>query len=275
MPEGHTLHRLAKLHHKRFASHPVRVASPQGRFSLGAARVDGQVLLRAEAWGKHLLHRYESGLTVHVHLGLYGTFTELTGTPGEPVGQVRMRMTTAPRADEPAYAADLRGPTKCEVLDELAVQALTSRLGPDPLRRDADPDRAWQRIHRSTRPIAAVLLDQGTIAGIGNVYRAEVLFRHGISPYRPGNALSKDEWDGIWQDLAALMKDGVRVGRIDTVRREHDPRVVGRAPRKDRHGGEVYVYRRAGMPCHACGTSISYVKLDNRNLFWCNTCQPT
>ncbi|MET0316271.1 MAG: DNA-formamidopyrimidine glycosylase family protein, partial [Rhodococcus fascians] len=92
MPEGHTLHRLARLHQRKFAGAPVEVSSPQGRFTSGAALVDGLVLVRAEAWGKHLLHRYESDLIVHIHLGLYGKFTDQTLPMKEPVGAVRLRM---------------------------------------------------------------------------------------------------------------------------------------------------------------------------------------
>src|SRR6184192_2991679 len=222
MPEGHTLHRLAKAHHKRFGGGVVRVSSPQGRFDDGAALVDGRVLERAEAWGKHLLHHYDSGLVVHVHLGLYGKFTESTGPLGDPVGQVRMRMVGSGRSGVELHGTDLRGPTACEVLHEPEVAALTARLGPDPLRRNADPDRAWQRIHRSALPLRALLMDQAVLAGVGNVYRAEVLFRHGISPHLPGKSLSRAEWDALLADLVELMRVGVRRGKMHVVRPEHD-----------------------------------------------------
>lgn len=270
MPEGHTLHRLAKLHHQRFAGGVVRVSSPQGRFADGASLVDGQVLVRAEAWGKHLLHHYDSGLIVHVHLGLYGTFTESAETLPEPVGQVRMRMAGRGRADGPLYGADLRGPTACEVLHEPEVAALITRLGPDPLRRDADPDRAWQRIRRSTQPLGALLMNQAVIAGVGNVFRAEVLFRQGISPHRLGRELSAAEWDALWADLVELLRVGVRVGKIVVVRPEHDQGAPSYATGKPR----TYVYRRAGEPCRVCGSTVAHSLLQSRNLFWCPTCQP-
>ncbi|WP_306361283.1 Fpg/Nei family DNA glycosylase [Nocardia sp. CC227C] len=269
MPEGHTLHRLAKSHHKRFAGGVVRVSSPQGRFAEGAALVDGQVLTKADAWGKHLLHHYDSGLVVHVHLGLYGKFTESPLPLGDPVGEVRMRLVGAGRADEP-YGTDLRGPAACEVLLEPEVDALTARLGPDPLRRDADPDRAWHRIHRSQRPIGALLMDQKVLAGVGNVYRAEVLFRHGISPYRPGKQLSRDEWQAVWGDLVELMKVGVRRGVMVVVRPEHDHGAPSYAADRPR----TYVYRRQGEPCRLCGTTVLHAVMEGRNLFWCPGCQP-
>ncbi|MFI6213051.1 Fpg/Nei family DNA glycosylase [Nocardia brasiliensis] len=269
MPEGHTLHRLAKLHQRRLAGGVVRVSSPQGKFAAGAAQVDGHLLTKAEAWGKHLLHHYDSGLVVHVHLGLYGKFYDFELPMGEPVGQVRMRMLGAPDG-RPGFGTDLRGPTACEVLLPPEVSALTERLGPDPLRRGADPERAWARMHHSQRPIGALLMDQKVVAGVGNVYRAELLFRHHVSPFRPGTALSAGEWDAMWADLVALMKVGVRVGKMVVVRPEDDHGEPSYAPDRPR----TYVYRRQGAACRICGTPVAHAVMEARNLFWCPTCQP-
>ncbi|MBN9738003.1 Formamidopyrimidine-DNA glycosylase [Pseudonocardia sp. Ae168_Ps1] len=268
MPEGHTLHRLAKRHRSLFVRRPVRVSSPQGRFEGSAALLDGQVMTGAEAHGKHLFHRYGRDRVVHVHLGLYGTFTESELPAPEPVGQLRMRLVGE------SHYADLRGPTACELITSAEARAVRARLGADPLRRDADPDRVWERVSRSRSPLATLLMDQAVLAGVGNVYRAELLFRHGLDPQLPGRGLDRATWDAMWPDLVALMRDGVRVGRIDTVRPEHDPRRRGEPGRKDRHGGEVYVYRRAGLPCLVCGTEVRHSEHAARNLFWCPTCQP-
>jgi endonuclease-8 len=268
MPEGHTLHRLARLHQRRYAGKPVAVSSPQGRFAAGASLVDGRVLRRAEAHGKHLLHVYDTDLVVHVHLGLYGGFAEHELPETAAIGQVRMRMAGA------THWTDLRGPTACEVWTDAEVEALRSRLGPDPLRRDADPDLAWARVSKSRTSIAVLLMDQSVLAGVGNVYRAEVLFRHGVHPLAPGRSLDRALWDDLWSDLVDLMRVGVRRGRIDTVRAEHLPGAMGRAARRDRHGGEVYVYRRTGQPCLVCGTEVRSEVLAARNNYWCPTCQP-
>jgi endonuclease VIII len=158
MPEGHTLHRLARLHQRRFGRAPVMVSSPQGRFVEGAATVNGRILKKASAWGKHLFHHYEGGRVVHVHLGLYGTFSEVPVPMPLPVGQVRMRMIGA------EYGTDLRGPTVCEIIEEPEIADVIARLGPDPLRRDADGSTAWARIRKSRRPIGALLMDQAVIA---------------------------------------------------------------------------------------------------------------
>ena len=129
-------------------------------------------------------------------------------------------------------------------------------LGPDPLRPDADPSAAWARIRRSHRPIGDLLLDQAVLAGVGNVYRAEVLFRHRIHPLRPGKTLRVGQFRAMWDDLVELMHEGVRTGRIDTVHSQHTPEAMGRPPRVDDHGGEVYVYRRTGQPCLVCGAKV-------------------
>jgi endonuclease VIII len=268
VPEGHTLHRLAKRHQKLFARRPVRVSSPQGRFAAAAALLDGRVLTRVEAHGKHLFHTFSRDEIVHVHLGLYGTFDDGESPAPPPRGQLRLRL------EGETHWADLRGPTACDLITRAEARAIRDRLGPDPLRRDFDAERAWARIGRSSSPIATLLMDQKVVAGVGNVYRAELLFRHGLDPQTSGKNLDKGTWDAMAADLVTLMKDGVRTGRIDTVRPEDDPRRKGHAARKDRHGGEVYVYRRAGMPCHVCGTEVRTVTHQARNLFWCPTCQP-
>ncbi|MEV5569781.1 DNA-formamidopyrimidine glycosylase family protein [Spirillospora sp. NPDC052269] len=268
MPEGHTIHRLAAEHQRVFGGRAVAAASPQGRFADGARLIDGRALDTADAYGKHLLLGFAGDLTVHVHLGIYGKFTFGDGPAPAPWGAVRLRLT-----GDAGYA-DLRGPNACEILEPGAVDRLRDRLGPDPLRPDADPGRAWRRIHASRVPIGQLLMDQAVIAGPGNIYRAEVLFRQGVHPRLPGRDLPRAHWDAIWADLRLLMADGVRDGRIDTVRPEHTPEAMGRPPRVDDHGGEVYVYRRAGQPCLLCGTEVRTEVMAGRNLFWCDTCQP-
>ena len=118
-------------------------------------------------------------------------------------------------------------------------------------------------------------MDQKVLAGVGNVYRAEVLFRHRIHPLRPGETLRVGQWRAMWADLVTLMSEGVRSGRIDAVRPEHTPEAMGREPREDDHGGEVYVYCRTSMPCLVCGSTVRTGELVGRNIFWCPRCQPT
>ncbi|HAN70406.1 MAG TPA: DNA glycosylase [Actinobacteria bacterium] len=268
VPEGNVIHHQARRLGRAFSKRAVRVDSPQGRFADGAARVDGHVITRVEAHGKHLFIGFDNRQWIHIHLGLFGKWRIRNGEAPEPRGQVRLRLMT----DE--KCAELRGPTVCEVLSDGEKKAAVKRIGPDPIRKDADPELAWNRVHRSSTTIGALLMNQQVFAGVGNIYRAEVLFRHGISPFRPGKEVSREEFEAIWADLRELMTAGTKRARIDTVRPEHMPEVMGRAPREDRHGGEVYVYRRAGRPCYLCGAEVLIAEMQGRKLYWCPACQP-
>ncbi|MGI9156054.1 MAG: Fpg/Nei family DNA glycosylase [Marmoricola sp.] len=268
MPEGHTLHRLATALDAAFGGREVRVSSPQGRFAADAALLDGEPLVTAESAGKHLFVEFSGERFVHVHLGLIGKLDVVPGNAPPPVGQVRLRL-----ENDTAYA-DLRGATQCDLVVREKRDAIVAALGPDPLRPDADAGRAWRRIQRSERPLGDLLMDQNVLAGVGNVYRAEVLFRHRLDPMRPGRTLRRGQWDAVWADLVGLLVEGVRTGRIDTVRPEHTPEAMGRPARRDDHGGEVYVYRRTGRPCLVCAATVRTAELKGRNLFWCPRCQP-
>lgn len=267
MPEGHTLRRLADDLDRAFGGRKVRVASPQGRFAADAATLDGALLVGADSAGKHLFLEFEGERFIHIHLGLIGKFDLRDGPDQKPAGQVRLRISSG------ACFADLRGAIQCDLIGITRRDEIIERLGPDPLRGDAVPEKAWRRISKSHRPIGDLLMDQTVLAGVGNVYRAEVLFRHKLHPLRPGKTLRVGQFRVLWDDLVELMAQGVSTGRIDTVRPEHTPEAMMRAPRVDDHGGEVYVYRRTGQACLVCGSTVRTDVLQGRNLFWCPQCQ--
>ncbi len=263
MPEGHTIHRLARDHKRLLGGQQVAASSPQGRFAGGAALIHGRVLQGTDAYGKHLFHRYAGAGWLHVHLGLIGSFVSGIGAPPPPRGALRLRLVSA------GAWIDLRGPMACEIVTPGERKALLARLGPDPLRREADPERAWARLSRSQVPVGQLLMDQAVVAGVGNVYRAELLFRHRVDPFGAGRDLAAETWLAMWDDLVALMRYGVRTGRIVTTRPEDRRRSTGLVGRDDAH----YAYRRTGEPCRVCRTPIATTVLAGRNLFWCPTCQ--
>jgi endonuclease-8/formamidopyrimidine-DNA glycosylase len=267
VPEGHTLHRLARQQDALFAGRPVHVTSPQGRFAPGAALLDGRLLDEVTAYGKHLFACFGADV-LHVHLGLYGGYATGTGDPPPPRGALRMRW-VADGPDGAGVWTDLRGPTACEVLGPPEVDRILERLGPDPLRPGADGGLAHVRVARSRTAIGALLMDQSVLAGVGNVYRAELLFRHRVSPFRPGRDVDAGLWAAIWADLVTLMRAGVRMGRIVTTLPEDRSRRGGAVRREDAH----YVYRRAGLPCRVCGTEVRTEVMVGRNLHWCPLCQ--
>jgi endonuclease VIII len=264
VPEGHTIHRLARRHAKLLGGQTIRASSPQGRFADGAALLDGHTLETTDAYGKHLFHRYARDLWLHIHLGLYGKFTDGPLPAPEPRGALRVRL----QGNE--HWLDLRGPITCEVISRGEKDLVTAALGPDPLRPNADPALAAAKLARSRTALGALLMNQTVLAGVGNVYRAEILFRHGVHPYLAGRDLDPVVWLDMWEDLVRLMRHGVRTGRIVTTEPEDRERRSGPARRTDAH----YVYRRTGQPCRRCDTPIAHAVMVTRNLFWCPRCQP-
>ncbi len=262
MPEGHTIHRLARDHAAWFVGERVHVASPQGRFHAAAALLDATVLEATDAHGKHLFHRYEGERYVHVHLGLFGRFFVHDNPPPEARETTRYRLIGGDRT------TDLVGATACELLTPDEVTAIRERLGPDPIRDDADPDRAWAALQRRSVGIGRALMDQKVLAGVGNVYRAEVLFVHGVHPELPAKALDRARFDRIWATLVEWLRRGVTERRIITV----DPAEVGRSRSRMRREDATYVYKRD--VCRRCGTPVRRYDLAGRWVYVCESCQP-
>jgi endonuclease VIII len=263
MPEGHTIHRAARDHHKLFAKQTVAVSSPQGRFADSAARLNGQQFVKAEAYGKHLFHWWEDGSIVHIHLGLFGKFrVQKTDEPEPPRGEIRMRM------EAPKATLDLSGPTECLITTEDHRDQILQRLGPDPLRTDADPELFYRRVAKSSARIGTLLMDQSVAAGIGNVYRAEALFVNGIHPNRLGKALADGEREALWATMVSMLSDGVRSGRIITV----DKQDLDVPRSKLKRGDANYVYHRDH--CFRCGSAIQKWDLQGRWCYACPSCQP-
>jgi endonuclease VIII len=300
MPEGHSVHRIARQFDLHFVGHPVAASSPQGRFAQGAAELDGHTMVQAKAVGKQLFLEFDHGLWLRVHLGIYGAWdfagditadaTALNGSmgaprrsrlrmaeqerivetidqfPPEPIGQVRVRLLTE------QTVADLRGPTACEVLSAEQVAATVSKLGPDPLvdaQNDAE-ERFVSVVRRKSTPIGLLLMDQSVVSGIGNVYRAELLFRAKLNPHAPGRTLATEIVRQLWRDWSHLLSIGVQTGLMltrDGLGAEDHRAAL--ASRDDRH----WVYHREGLPCRVCGTNIVMEMAAARKLYWCPRCQ--
>lgn len=309
MPEGHTVHRIARQVSADFVGHAIAVTSPQGRFAAGAARLDGQTMVEAHAVGKQLFCTFDSGDVLRVHLGLYGAWDFygrvtpivagqaasgsmgaprlrravrmgederespadegglLAHFPPEPVGQVRVRLAT------PESVADLRGPSACEVLGPDEAQAVVDRLGPDPASTEdlaAAGEVVVSRITTRGVAVGQLLMDQSVVAGIGNIYRAELLFRARLDPHTPGRAVPRDVVRALWADWAGLLADGIRDGAMIT---REDLDDVGRAAALADPSQRHWVYKRDGLPCRVCGTSVVVEEMASRKLYFCPSCQ--
>ena len=343
MPEGHSVHRIARQFALHFVGKHVAVSSPQGRFAAGAERIDGLRMLSAKAVGKQMFLEFEHDRWLRVHLGLYGAwdfagnFTadattasaagrmgqtnqhgtvvdgadapagsiasgaasggtvvgehedslasigaprrtrlrmseqekasdEVSEFPPQPIGAVRVRLLTD------MTCADLRGPTACEVLNPDEVQIALNKLGPDPLVDDNGEaeERFVATVRKKQTAIGILLMDQSVVSGIGNVYRAEILFRARLDPHTPGKLSPEELLRELWCDWARLLEIGVTTGQMMTMEGltsgEYTAALANRA---DRH----WVYHREGLPCRVCGTNIAMELASARKLYWCPSCQ--
>jgi endonuclease VIII len=257
MPEGHTIHRAALDQRKMLVGKALEVSSPQGRFSVGADELNGQTCTAIEAYGKHLIYYFQLGSALHVHLGLYGQFRTAKTPASEPRGAVRVRLLSL------SHVVDINGPNTCEVLDAAGLTALTNRIGPDVLRDDADREKAWAKISASRVAIGQLLMDQSVLAGIGNIYRTEILWRQKIHPALPGKFLDRSAFELIWNDAVKLLQIGVKYNSIITV--------DGVTKSKTRYGERVNIF--AKETCPSCHSEIRKFEMAARRVFSCDTCQ--
>jgi endonuclease-8 len=260
MPEGHTIHRLARDLRRDLAGRPVRTEVRQERFADSARLLDGQVLTGTGANGKHLFLHWEGGEVLYVHLGLIGKFARRPVPAPEPSPNLRVRL----EGEDAAW--DLTGPMICELRDPSVVDEVAAALGPDPLRRGADGRRFVDAVLGSRKPIGALLLDQSVIAGIGNVYRAEILHLAGIHPDRPGRSLTEEDARTLWRLAVDQLRLGLKRNRIVTV--PLGGRRLTSIPREE--SWHVYQQER----CRSCGDGVVIHPVGNRTSFTCPSCQP-
>jgi len=267
VPEGHSLHRLADQLGE-LVGHAVAASSPQGRFD--AAAVDGAVVAAVEAYGKHLLvtlqQAGEADRFVHVHLGMRGKWLRFSPVTGAGLKQVRLRLAT------PDVAWDLIAPSTCELLDAEGRAALLAPLGPDPLGPEAaDPssgmDEARRRLQAHPGTVGAALMDQTVLAGVGNVFRAEILHACRIAPSRPAARITDAEFAALWTRLQAMMRQAVTDGRIITV---DVPEGADRLAVPEAESRRVY--KRTA--CYDCGTAVVTTTVNGRTAYACPHCQP-
>lgn len=329
MPEGHSVHRIARQFERNIVGRTVAASSPQGRFVEGAAVIDGREALEVRAVAKQMFLRFDGDVWLRVHLGMYGAWDfsgevvvdatiasangrmghtnqrgtvlddepildaagenslssigaprrtrvrmseqttgleEQTEWPPPVVGAVRLRLLTE------TTCADLRGPTACALQTPDEVAATIAKLGPDPLVDDLaeGEEQFTATVRKKPTAIGLLLMDQSVVSGIGNVYRAELLFRARQNPHTPGRDVPEEVVRGLWRDWARLLPIGVETGQMMTMD-DLDPEAYRRAMahRDARH----WVYHRAGLPCRVCGTTVLMEEAAGRKLYWCPNCQ--
>ena len=192
-----------------------------------------------------------------------GGFRRFAGKRPAPRPTVRMRLLV------PHLAIDLIGPPTCELITDADRLAILARLGPDPLRADADPDVFLENLkRRPKRAVGDALLDQRVIAGVGNIYRIEALFLNGIHPLRPAGRVKPDEARALWDTIRRLMRRGVREGTVTVDSTEKAHAAAPREPDDD----DFYIYGQE--TCRRCGRAVATFPLSGRRMRACPFCQP-
>lgn len=265
MVEGHGVHRVAHALRSRLVGCILVATSPNGRFSDGAAAIDGRVFSRIEAIGKNLFAFFGTGgdaTVVRVHFGMAGVWAIFDTAGGklvpEPKATTRLRLEGEGVVSHlSAMSVDFGG---LGLFDRYRAE-----LGQDPLRDDVDVERLWAKVSASKRSIGQLLMDQAFFAGPGNIYRAEILFVAGVHPEAAGDELSREQFDRIWGATVRLLRVGFSKGSIVTVEPAEALQLGKPSLRR-------FIYNRA--TCGRCDGRVLSWEMGARTCFVCPACQP-
>ncbi|MFD4529578.1 Fpg/Nei family DNA glycosylase [Streptomyces sp. NPDC058470] len=278
MPEGDTVWQAARRLHTALAG-KVLTRSDLRVPRYATADLTGRTVLDVTPRGKHLLTRIEGGLTLHSHLRMDGSWKVYANGQrwsGGPAHQIRAILGTVDRT-----AVGYRLPV-LELIRTTDEDRAVGHLGPDLLGPDWNPDKALQNLLRDpARPLGEALLDQRNLAGIGNVYKSELCFLLGVTPWLPIGALPADRA----AHLPALAKKLLESNRDSPTRNTTTPstaarNTTGRSTQGHSATGRdqnLYVYGRTARPCLRCHTPIRSADQGDgsreRPTYWCPTCQ--
>lgn len=263
MVEGHGVHRIATQHTRRLCGRVYKASSPNGRFADGARLINGRSFSRIEAVGKNLFAFFAAAgqpdVVMHVHFGMSGRWSVEDVAKAAPA-----RDTTRLQLEGHGVVSSLSAMTVQHGGVEL-FEKKRAELGEDPIRADADAEALWSRVCKSKRTIGLLLMDQGFFAGVGNIYRCEILFVARVHPNTPGNALSRAEFDRVWAASVKLMRRGYEQGSILTVD-------TSEALALGKPGLRRWIYNSA--TCGRCNGRVASWDVAGRTCYACASCQP-
>lgn len=275
MPEGDTIFRTARTLNKVLAGHRAT------RFDTAYAHlarfnddgpIAGRLIERCAAAGKHVLIVFEGDLILRTHMRMNGSWHVYRHGERWWRGPQAMRV-RVDTADWVAVAFDVPV-AEFVTAKQLASTDPVAALGPDLLKPDFDRDEAIRRLRAAgALPIAQALLDQRLVAGIGNIYKSEVLFLAGIHPNTPASGVGQEALENAIRLARQLLHDNVVPGTPAAIQTY---RSLRRTDRRSESTDSLWVYGRAGKPCRRCGAVIASQKmgLDARTTYWCPVCQP-
>jgi endonuclease VIII len=273
VPEGDTIFRAARTLHRALAGSVVtsfESVLPALTRIHDDAPITGRTIEHVETIGKHLLMHFSGDLVLRTHMRMHGSWhIYRRGEPWQrPRGQMRLVIGTdtfeAVGFNIPV-AEFLRGA-------DLARHRQLRQLGPDVLADDFDPAEAARRLRaQAATPVADALLNQRVLAGLGNVYKSEVLFICRVNPFTVVSDVTDAQIDAIVETSRRLLCANVSEGLAPMTTYGGYRRTTGRSDPRER----LWVYGRAGLPCRRCGTPIRLHKQGDaaRLTYWCEECQ--
>ena len=276
MPEGDAIYRAARNMHRVLAGQVVT------RFETAYAHLDrvnvdtpivGRTIERCESAGKHHLIVFSGDVILRTHMRMNGSWHLYRHGERWWRGPQAMRVCI----DTAEWVAVAFQVPVAEFVTskQLASTDPVAKLGPDLLGGEFDRDEAVRRLVASGhQPIAMSLLDQRLVAGIGNVYKSEVLFMAGVNPFTPASAVPRLVLERMMYIARGLLKDNVIDGSSPRIQTYRSLRMINPATE---HDESLWVYGRAGKPCRKCATPIEMKKMgiEARSTYWCPTCQPS
>ena len=274
MPEGDAIYRAARNMHRVLAGQVVT------RFETAYAHLDrvnvdtpivGRTIERCESAGKHHLIVFSGDVILRTHMRMNGSWHLYRHGERWWRGPQAMRV----RVDTAEWVAVAFQVPVAEFVTskQLASTDPVAKLGPDLLGGEFDRDEAVRRLVASGhQPIAMSLLDQRLVAGIGNVYKSEVLFMAGVNPFTPASAVPRPALERMMDIARGLLKDNVIDSSSPRIQTYRSLRMINPATE---HDESLWVYGRAGKPCRNCATPIEMKKMgiDARSTYWCPNCQ--
>jgi formamidopyrimidine-DNA glycosylase len=232
-----------------------------------AAELQGELVAAVERRGKYLVVRFETGRVLLVHLRMTGSFLHAPHGTLQPDPH-RRAVVRLDDGSDVAYR-DVRRFGTWLLLEPSEVDLyLDAKVGVEPLEPVFTVPHLGERLARRRAPVKAVLLDQRTLAGLGNIYVDEALWRARISPLRPAESLDRDELRRLHRAIRAALEHGI--ARQGSTLRDYRLPDGGGGTMQD----EFKVYGRAGEPCDRCGAPIAKTRVGGRGTWFCPTCQP-
>lgn len=260
MVEGHSVHRVAADQRKLFVGKKFKAWSPNKRFQDEAKLISNKKYEKIVPIGKNLFAFFEGGHVMHVHFGMSGRWSIFTKNKNPPPPKSTTRLILESKDGLVSHLSAMT----VRLGDHTFFEEKKRKLGEDPLSENPDVDDLFLRVSKSKKTISKLLMDQGFFAGVGNIYRAEILFVSKTNPSLKGVNMTREQFDRVWNASVSLMQSGFQTGRISSMTQKEAKKLGDPYRRR-------YVYNQS--KCLICKGRIQSFSESSRTVWFCSHCQ--